>query len=161
MRSDRNPYFLLRKSRDPSVQRWLAQAEQLSHEAIEHLSIKPDLKKAMHFVKRFGTDVANQTTADLIAGNTLSQQPARSQFEIYHYHGPEIELRCNARNSLILHDFLFMVDQGRILASHNWITVDPMGMLNLVKCSTRVGFGDQNHYNQLIQQHLSRKYSNL
>lgn len=158
MRSERNPYFLLKRSRDPRVQHYLAMAVTASHDEIEALEIKKDLKRAMHFVRRFGKDAANQTAANLIADRAQVCTPTCQQYPIYHYQGTTVALNLPRGNSLLSDDFLFLLDHNRIFAQHNWIDLDRQGNEKVLLSSKRVGFGDQHQYNRMIQDHLSKKY---
>lgn len=158
MRSERNPYFLLKRSRDPRVQHYLALATTASHDDIEALEIKKDLKRAMHFVRRFGKDAVNQTTANLIADRAQESTPIPQQYPIYHYQGDTVSLSLPRGNSLVSDDFLFLLDEQRIFAQHNWIDLSGPGNSQILLSSKRVGFGDQHQYNRMIQDHLSKKY---
>ena len=158
MRSERNPYFLLKRSRDPKVQHYLQLAQTASHDEIEALEIKKDLKRAMHFVKQFGAESNNQTTANLIADRAQVNTVAPQQYAIYHYQGPSFSLSLARGNSLISDDFLFLLHNDRIFAQHNWIDLSHRDNRRVLQSSKSVGFGDQHQYNRMIQDHLSKKY---
>jgi hypothetical protein len=161
MRSDRNPYFLLKKSKDPRVQQHLLMAENMSHQQIDQLPIKPDLKKAMHFVRQFGRMDRSVSTADLIVERATVAAQALPSYPIYHYQGPTVELFLNKKNSLIIDDFLFLRDADRIFVSHNWIDLELANNRCVLDRSVPIGIGDQQVYNQMTQQHLQRKHHQL
>ena len=159
MRSDRNPYFVLKKSKDPRVQQHLLMASSMSHQQIEQLPIKPDLKKAMHFVCEFGQVERSISTADLFVERATSTNNTLPSYPVYHYTGACVELFVSKRTSLILEDFLFLKDQDRIFVSHNWIDLSLANNRMILDWAVPIGIGDQQVYNQMVQQHLQRKYN--
>lgn len=157
MRSDRNPYFLLRKSRDPAVQQYLEQAATMTVEQIGSLQIKPDLRKAMLFVNEFGHVTKSDTVANIVADRATVTKQQLPQYEICHYQGPLTELKVR-KTALLLDDFLFLKDCNRIFASHNWFDLNEHNNRSVLAHSKTVGIGDQHMYNRMIQDHLKQKY---
>jgi hypothetical protein len=87
MRSEKNPWFLLRNSKNPDIQAWLKKAETMSKEEILALQIKKDVQRAMLYVQQQKDNVASQgvaeSLADLMQANHKSQ--TESVYPIYRY----------------------------------------------------------------------------
>jgi hypothetical protein len=157
MRSDRNPYFFLKKSRDPGVQALLSEANLMSETEIQALKIKPDLKKAMLFVKQFGDQVRTNTTAELIAEemSRRSVPTLQDTHEIWQYQGRDFLARSVRRGWIDIqpHD-LFIRDRDRMFVRHNWCWFEPC----VQKQSHLVTEGSFQTLNQLIKLGLQKKW---
>jgi hypothetical protein len=159
MRSDRNPYFFLKKSKDSWVQKCLADAATMSEADILKIS-KPDLRRAMIFVHKLGQQDKSSTTAELIADQMAKITPSSSRpvFEIWHYKGSEIELHQRRGSVILGSDFVFGIDQQKVFASHQWFTTNNEIKDHLIQNAVYLGTGDQNLYNKFNQENLSRKH---
>lgn len=88
MRSDRNPYYILKASKKPEVQKWLSIAPSMSLEQIKSLMIKPDLKKAMEYARQKAqAEHAANLAENLADVMNAGFQPYQQVFEIYQYQG--------------------------------------------------------------------------
>ena len=157
MRSDRNPYFFLKKSQDPRVQEWLAQAAEMTGEEIQALSIKPDLKKAMMFVLAFGQQKKSDTTANFIADimAARSNNPPPDSSEFWEYRGDERFVRCLSNGWVNLPTgTLFMRDQTRMFAQHIWCDLSS----EIWAASVRAGQGTHSDFNRLEQERLQARH---
>ena len=163
MRSDRNPYFFLKNSKNPQIQQLLQDAPSMSAAEIAALNIKPDVKKAMQFVHTLGDQTRSNTTAELLAEKMISAHNStdhsRPTYDILLYTGADCEIQLRARNWLLMRgSFLFMTQGTRMFVSHNWTSTLLGNNYIGVEHRQKVGHGDQNLYNQMNQQHLKEKY---
>jgi hypothetical protein len=161
MRSDRNPYFLYKNHKDPKIRELLDQAEHMTVAEIEALTCKPDLKKAMRFVKQFGTPERSMITAQLIADHMTMQvlTPQLCQGEIYVYDGPDLHVKIRTKGRMqhawhMRHD-VFMHKDGAIWLNHTWCDVPP----DLWAYSRKLCDGDLHTYNQVMHNHMNQKHA--
>jgi len=163
MRSDRNPYFILKNSKDPVVKSWLGQAAELSHDEIQGLSIKPDVKKAMLFLKTFGDQNRSASNAELLAAKMMAttSNSAPTQKEIWQYKGASRWVRCGRTSIEANEGDYFIKDQEKIFLKHNWIKSTEPSAQAMTAESVFVEMGDFNHLNHLTKTHLNQKYPNL
>jgi len=163
MRSDRNPYFILKNSKDPVVKSWLSKADEMSHTEIQGLPIKPDLKKAMLFLKTFGDQNRSASTAELLATKMMATASdcSSEQKEIWQYQGSTIWVRCGRTSIETNAGDYFIKDQEKIFLKHNWIQSAEPSAQSVIAESVFVEFGDFTQLNHLTKMHLLRKYPNL
>lgn len=89
MRSEKNPYFLLRKSKNPQIQEWLKKAETMSIEEITTLKIKPDLQRAMLYIQQQKHDAISQNIAMMLADQMQENNPIIDRvYSLWTYNGP-------------------------------------------------------------------------
>lgn len=154
MRSDRNPYFFLKKSRDPQVQQWLAQAANMTVEQIQSLNIKPDVKKAMLFVNVMGAQTRSQTTADLMADRMQAVSGTTTGLmQLCEYTGAQIWVSTGRSQICVDTGTLFAVHQDRIFIHHNWIPLKANE--KILQYSQNMGEGTQTDLNAMIQNKLN------
>lgn len=155
MRSDRNPYYILKASKKPDVQKWLALAPTLTEEEITALAIKPDLKKAM----LYGREKAHAEQAASLAENladvmNVGFQPHHQIFEIYQYQGPtrwfsvsaisSVEIRpltywgLDQDNMFVNHCFVKTQDNPWILEDSEWHTQGTSSTINHLNASKHI-----------------------
>ena len=164
MRSDRNPYFFLKKSKDPHVQHMLSEAPHMSMAQIDALKVKPDLRKAMHFVRVFGAPERSQTVADLSA-HIMQQNhkpPPDPLGTVYEYVGPPHELKIHTQGSRISHTWhmehdVFLLLQDRIWFNHTWCAA-PEPKHEFWSYCTNKGEHHLNQFNQIIHTHVNQKH---
>jgi hypothetical protein len=179
MRSDRNPYFLLKNSKSQEVQTLLASAPDMTASQIKELKVKPDVKKAMLFVKEFGVSSPatpeklknssanaapknkhkSMTTADIIAERMIANsKPVLSpEHEIWQYDGAPQFVKCVSSGWLNLdYSNLYIRDGNRIFLHHVWCFATP----DIIRTSTKIAVGNQADLNRLIQQHLNQRFFN-
>ena len=152
MRSDRNPYFLLKKSKNPEVQRLLSIAHTLTPEEILKATPKPDLQKAMLFVKEFGDQNRSATVAEIVADKMAkSSLPSLTPtFEVWQYYGESHPAKCERSGYIdILSGNLFMRDKNRIFIQHNWCILSP----EILKNSKKIASDKTHHdFNALLSE---------
>jgi hypothetical protein len=154
MRSDRSPYFFLKKSKDPKVQDLLAKAANMSVKEVDKLvDIKPDLKKAMLFIAQFGEQSKSATSADLIA--TQMQQLHKNTngphtFDIFQFNGGDFFAKCETGSSILITTGTpFILDGFKIFIVHNWI--DSKTTDHILSQSKKISNGTFNDLNIIIQ----------
>lgn len=159
MRSNRSPYFLYKNHKDPQIRALVAQAEHMSWEEIQSLSCKPDLKKALFFVKKFGHQDRVIHTAELVADNmqkTIIPQK-KIQGDLYEYLGPHTCVKIYTTNHdhywEVNHD-IFLHVEDRIWLNHTWCKPTDL----IWSHSKKICSGDLNTYNQILHTHLNKKY---
>lgn len=124
MRSDRNPYFILKASNKPHIQEWLSKARSLTIPEIQKLEIKPDLKKAMLFVsEQHAHTISSGIAAQLADQMQNNSQPYQQIFKIHQYMGSNRYAQINSHNSIEITANLFwgINDQNKIFACHCWL----------------------------------------
>lgn len=157
MRSDRNPYFFLKKSRDPQVQQWLAQAEGMTSQQIEALNIKPDVKKAMLFVNRMGHQTRSATTAELLADHMQPVTTTSQPMQFHEYVGESVWVNVSARGQIQVEPgTLFALHADRIFIHHNWIALK--NNEKILEYSQNIGQGTPTDLNRLIQNKLNNTH---
>lgn len=161
MRSDRNPYFLLRNSKDARVKQLLAQAEHMTSQEIMALEVKPDVKKAMLFVATVGQVAKSVTTAEALADRMQTAHVSKSaQYEIYKYVGMEQVITTPNKNQLIIAaPFVFMKQNNRIFVSHNWLNLSDGNNHQIMNQCHLVGLGDSILYNKLTQDLIRQRHN--
>jgi len=161
MRSDRNPYFLYKNHKDPKIRELLAQAPHMTLEEIQSCVCKPDVKKAMLFVKQFGDQDKSVSTANLIADRMpiVIQMPQLLQGEIYSYDGPTIhvKIRTQGRTQHMweVHKDMFLHQNGLIWLNHTWC--EPTA--DLWAYSHKLCDGDLHMFNQILHNHVNQKHA--
>jgi hypothetical protein len=161
MRSDRSPYFLYKNHKDPKIRELLAQAQHMQVAEIQALTCKPDLKKAMLFVKQFGDQDKSVSTANLIADRmpVIIHTPQLPQGEIYSYDGPTIHLKIRTQGRTQhmweVHKEVFLHQNGRVWLNHSWCDPTP----ELWCHSKKLCDGDLNTYNQILHNHVNQKHA--
>lgn len=162
MRSDRNPYFFLKNSKDAKIKEWLSKAETMSIEEIESLSIKPDVKKAMLFISEFGHQERGLTMAELFADKMQKMQPKNNGphlFDICEYTGPDVFVKCKTGSHILINaGDIFIRHLSKVFIKHNWIdtTEESNSIINSYSKSSGVGTFDD--LNKRIQSALNKKY---
>lgn len=157
MRSDRNPYFLLKKSKNPVIAQLLKDAETLPVAEIEKMSVKPDVKRAMLFVSRMGSQEKSNTTANLLADQMVSNsQPQDSQqFPMWQYLGEAKFVNCVGNGSVqIQPKDVFIQQQNQIFVQHIWCQLDH----DILRQSQLLGEGTFSDLNIKIQEVLKERY---
>jgi hypothetical protein len=161
MRSDRNPYFLYKNHKDPKVRALLDQSPHMTVDEIQALSCKPDLKKAMRFVKQFGTPYKSVSTHQLIADHMNIQvvTPQLPQGEIYVYEGPDLHVKIRTRGTM-KHSWhmtqdVFLYVNHMIWLNHTWCDVTP----ELWPYSRKLCDGDLHTFNQILHNHVNQKHA--
>lgn len=161
MRSDRNPYFFLKKSKDPSVQKLLKDAETLNVDTIQKMNVKPDVKKAMMFIAELGQQEKSQHTAELLAEKmvSLSQPMGNSLKEIWHYQGANVFVSVTPTSSIeVLTNSYFIKDQDKIFINHNWLR--SQASQDQILCNSIFhSVGSFQDLNLLKKHQLEQKYS--
>lgn len=163
MRSDRNPYFLYKNKKDPHIQQLLAQAPTLTDAQIFALTPKPDLRKAMQFVRDMGTQTKSVHTAELLAARMMQMATPThtvAEYDLWHYKGGQIVLSTQTRSQLIMQDFLFLYADTKIWVSHNWCMI-PQDQHMFWSCCEKLGRADHTEYNRQIQVYLARKHQGI
>lgn len=161
MRSDRNPYFLYKNHKDPKVRALLDEAPNMTVVEIQACVCKPDLKKAMLFVKQFGALEKSVSTAQLIADkmNIQVRAPTWKTGEIYLYDGPDlfvnIRTRGRMKHSWHMTKDVFMYQDGAIWLNHTWCDAPP----ELWSYSRKLCDGDLNTYNQILHNHVNQQHA--
>jgi hypothetical protein len=128
---------------------------------IQSLTCKPDLKKAMLFVKQFGHQDRSVHTAELIA-DTLTVKhhvPTLPQGVIYVYDGPTTHVKIHTQGSMqhqwqVTHD-VFLSVGDRVWLNHTWCTPTQ----DLWSYSRKLADGDLNTYNQILHTHVNQKHA--
>lgn len=162
MRSDRNPYFLYKNKKDPHIQHLLAQAPELTDAQIFCLTPKPDLRKAMQFVRDQGAQTKSLTTAEILADKmaVIHTEHKLPTYDLWHYKGGQIVLKTQTRSELIMQDFLFLHDHACIWVSHNWCKL-PEDQNTFWSCCEKLGTADHTEYNRQTQAYLARKHQGI
>ena len=162
MRSDRNPYFFLKKSKDSKVKEWLEKAENMGIEEIESLSLKPDLKKAMLFVATLGHQDRCTTTAELFADKMQAMQPKSNGphlYDIFEYTGPDIFVKCMTGSHILINTGdLFIKDLQKVFIKHNWVNLIDAANSVINSHSRASGEGTFDDLNKRIQSTLNSRY---
>ena len=162
MRSDRNPYFFLKKSKDTKVKEWLAKAEMMAIDEIEKLSIKPDLKKAMLFVATLGHQTRCTTTAELFADKMQAAQPKNNGphvFDIFEYTGPDVFVKCMTGSHILINSGdMFIKDLQKVFIKHNWVSLTESSNFVINAYSKSSGAGTFDDLNKRIQLSLNARY---
>jgi hypothetical protein len=156
MRSDRNPWFILKKSRDPRIQEWLSKAPGLSEREILGLNIKPDLKRAMIFAKKQVEQEKSQKIADIIAEQMIAQsvESAPKVLAIHQYTGPDAWIKTNTRSELLIsHGSYFWLDTNAMFVSHIWCPAQQ----TIIQNSVFLTYGTQRDLNIHIQKQLEKR----
>jgi hypothetical protein len=122
MRSEKNPYFILKASKKSHIQQWLSQAETLSVQEIDRLPIKPDLKKAMLYahelVRSQQVDQLAENYADMM---TMDFIPQQQEFSIYHYVGGTRWMIVSNHSSVEIGSGIFWgLIQDQMFVNHCW-----------------------------------------
>ena len=141
------------------VHYWLSKAEELSKNEIEKLQIKPDIKKAMLFIAKFGEQSKSMSTAELIADMMQTNtKPTNGPelYEIYEYTGTETFAKIGSTHMLIDTGDLFLSDDTRIFIKHNWAKKSENEQVMINK--KQVYFGSFSDLNRLDQERISKKY---
>ena len=162
MRSDRNPYYFLKKSKDPKIQHLLKEAETLKPQEILSMSLKPDVKKAMLFVAEFGQQEKSQHTAELLAEQMAkTSSPCENILkEIWQYQGPAVFVPVTSTSSIeILPNSYFIKDHKKIFINHNWLRL-PASQKQIEASSAFHSLGSFQDLNVLKKLQLEQKYSN-
>ena len=161
MRSDRSPYFLYKNHKDPVIRELLDRAAQMTDQEIDACVTKPDVKKAMRFVKQFGHQDRSAAVKDIVADRMqASFTPVIVAIgDIYLYKGPVLELPIKTtgrrlKHSWMVQDDVFMHVNGQIWINHTWC--DPVDLL--WSYSEKMGTGDLNTYNQIVHNYLNQKH---
>ena len=164
MRSDRSPYFLYKNHKDPKIRELLSQAAHMQVSEIHALTCKPDLKKAMLFVKQFGDQEKSQTVSNLIADQMLAiktESPPLPTGDIYLYTGDQIMVPIIPRpgsllqQSWLVQNDVFLAATDRIWINHSWC----YSVSELWSHSHKLGSGDLNTYNKILYTHLNQKHA--
>lgn len=161
MRSDRNPYFILKNSKNPEVQHWLQKANFLSLAEISNLQLKPDLKKAMVFLKTFGDQAKSASTAELLASKMCPQAVIVDAVrkEIWQYKGPSCWVRCGRTSIEVNPDEYYIKDQEKIFLKHSWIPTSESSAQLVTSQSTFCCMGDFSQLNSMINSAINLKYN--
>lgn len=162
MRSDRNPYFILRKSKNAHVQHWLHEAAHMTIPQIEQTDVKPDLKKAMLFVATFGAQTRSAHTAEIMADlMTKNHECVRpSQWELWQYDQESFPIKCKGNNWIILNTpFVFLKDQHRAFVGHVWVNLKDSENQQLMNGAQQIGMGDHSVYNKITNQLIQKRHS--
>lgn len=157
MRSDRNPYFLYKKSRDPLIQQLLKDAETLSISQIEKMSVKPDVKRAMLFVAQLGHQTKSDTTANLLAEKMIegSTAVAPDSWPIWQYLGEAKFAKCVSNGSVQIQcNDVFIQKQNQLFIQHIWCHIDH----DILSQSQSLGMGTFENLNVKIQEILNQRY---
>lgn len=164
MRSDRSPYFLYKNHKDPKIRALIDQAPHMTHEEIDACVTKPDVKKAMRFVKQFGHQDKSQTVGNLVADQMLQIKtisPQLPEGDIYLYSGPQIVVPIIPRpgsqlkQSWLVQNDVFLHVCNKIWINHSWCAHTP----ELWSHSNKIGTGDLNTYNRMLYNHLNQKHA--
>ncbi len=159
MRSDRNPYFFLKNSRDPKLQELFAQAETMTQGEINSLSIKPDWKKALLFLNSLGHQTKSATNAEVLADRmTAIPAPSAKTFEIWQYQGTGEWLLCNRTSIEIACGDYFLKDQEKIYCNNNWIDLNRNANVPVMQDSVFVEIGTAQTLSQKRSDALRQKY---
>lgn len=161
MRSDRNPYFFLKKSKDPQIQQLLKDAETLCPHDIQKMNVKPDVKKAMMFIAEFGQKDKSQHTAELLADKmSQSSVPVSTiRKEIWQYQGSTIFVAVSHTSSIeVQPNSYFLKDQEKIFINHNWLRLQ-ISREQILASSVFHSFGSFQDLNLLKKVQLEQKYS--
>lgn len=162
MRSDRNPYFFLKKSKDAKIKEWLSKAETMSIEEIECLSIKPDVKKAMLFISEFGHQEKVMSTAELFADKMQkihSNNNGLHIFDIFEYTGPDVFVKCKTGSHILINaGDNFIKDLSKVFIKHNWIDITEESNSIINSYSKAAGVGTFDDLNKKIQSVINKKY---
>ena len=162
MRSDRNPYFFLKKSKDSKVKEWLEKAENMGIEEIESLSLNPDLKKAMLFVATLGHQDRCTTTAELFADKMQAIQPKSNGphlYDIFEYTGPDVFVKCVTGSHILINTGdMFIKDLQKVFIKHNWVNLMEASNSVINSYSRVSGEGTFDDLNKRIQLALNSKY---
>lgn len=160
MRSDRNPYFFLKNSKNLAIKNLLQQAETLTPQEIQNLNIKPDVKKAMLFVSEFGQQQKSQHTAELLALKmSLIPPPPKTQYEIWVYNGANTFVATSKTGSIeVSEKSFFLKDQDKIFINHNWI-IPKESKIKILASSMFHSFGGFDTLNILQKNQLDQKYN--
>lgn len=161
MRSDRSPYFFLKKSKDPKVQCLLAKAENMSVKDVDELvDIKPDLKKAMLFIAQFGEQTRSVTSAELIATqmqNLHKNTNGPHTFDIFQFNGIDFFARCETGGLILIKTGTpFILDGDKIFIIHNWIDSKIIENKHILAQSKKISNGTFNDLNIIIQDLLNK-----
>jgi hypothetical protein len=161
MRSDRNPYFFLKKSKDPKIQNMLKMAETLTVAEIQKLDTKPDIRRAMLYVKSIGEQEKSQHLAETLA-DVMQQKskPVGSQeFPIWRYQGVSCWVPTHKSSILVEPNEYFLRKQDKIFINHNWVTVSAAG--SLLQHAVFVQNGTFERLNILKQTVIQQRHSSL
>ena len=128
---------------------------------IQALQVKPDLKKAMLFVKQFGDQPKSVHTAELIADrmNMKVETNPSPMGSIYEYRGPQIQVPIitpgrSQHYWQVAHE-VFWTDGERIWLNHSWC----MPTSDLWSYSRKLCDGVLNSYNQVLYNHMNQKHA--
>ena len=164
MRSDRNPYFLYKNHKDPKIRVLLNQAPNMTDQEIDACVVKPDLRKAMKFVKQFGHQDKSESVSNLVADKMLMIQtisPPLPTGDIYLYTGPQIVVPIIPRPGALLkqswqvQNDVFLHVSNKIWINHSWCAPPA----ELWSDSQKIGSGDLNTYNQILHNHVNQKHA--
>lgn len=156
MRSDRNPYHILSKSKNAQVQAWLAKAHHMTESEINSLSIKPDLKKAMLYLVIQGRNSSASSAAEQFADKMQqAHAPQVLCMDIYRYMGQTtfIPVTHMSKIEIKAHQFFgFMNNQTFV--NHCWspLSMNPW----LISQSVFECQADATHLNRLNQDRLTK-----
>jgi hypothetical protein len=161
LRSDRNPYFFLRKSKNPHVQHWLGEAAHMTLEQITALQVKSDLKRAMLFVHTLGHQSRSASTAELIADHMSAKvsQSTLPMYELWQFDQESFEITCGDRKHMILNSpFVFLKNQDQLFVGHVWVHLNQGRNTDLIRLGHKIGMADQNMYNQQTQKLIQQRH---
>jgi hypothetical protein len=162
MRSDRNPYYLVRKSKDPQVQAWLSEAAHMTDHQIHTLPCKPDVKKALMFAKHLQPGVRSQTTAELLADrmNSHVHPHVAHQHELWQYDGEACWIKCAARQHMqLVPPFVFLKNQNQAYVGRVWVSLLDAENYVLIQQGRQIGMADHSRYNQITHELIQKRYS--
>jgi hypothetical protein len=154
MRSDKNPYHFLIKSKNAQVQMWLEKASHMSKADILLVNVKPDLKKAMLYLADMQTQQASAGVAESIATQMAqAHAPSTIQLQIYEYLGSTMFIPVSHMSQMeIKQGQFFAVRENRTFVSNCW---SPMHMNPLLLSQSKfICQADATKLNQLNQQRL-------
>lgn len=143
------------------IQAWLRDAEHMTVDQIIKLAIKPDVKKAMLFVRELGHVSRSTHTAELLADlmNTQHTVHTPQLAELWQYDGESFPIKCKSRNWISLTTpFVFLKKQDQAFVGHNWVNLheDQNHLLTLV--GRQIGMGDHIMYNQKTQELIQKRH---
>lgn len=162
MRSDRNPYYLVRNSKDPLVQYWLAQATHMTDAQIQSLTCKPDVKKAILFAKHLNPGSRSQTTAELLADrmNSHTTSHVSVQHELWQYDGEACWIKHTHNQHIqLVPPFVFLKNQNQAYVGRVWVNLDVPDNYVLIQHGRQIGMADHSRYNQITHEMVQKRYS--